>query len=146
MGQQLTVTYFSMRLSTATSMAMGLVARSGRLRKFGVCGLVSLMPRHTTKPSRPYVSFYSKMPLLRTQYAGRLQPAMVQVSQRRTPFYVRYASTDADRSIEPAPKAQSSDPPAAQAGDSGMIRKEGPSEGMTSHHPDWHTPVDHGTS
>ncbi|SLM36352.1 nadh-ubiquinone oxidoreductase 18 kda [Lasallia pustulata] len=69
------------------------------------------------------------MPLLRTQYAGRLQPAMVQVSQRRTPFYVRYASTDADRSIEPAPKAQSSDPPAAQAGDS-----------------DWHTPVDHGTS
>lgn len=71
---------------------------------------------------------------------------MMHVVQKRTPLCVRYATTDVDRSVEPAPKAQSSDPPAAAAGDSGMIRQEGSSEGMASHHPDWHAPVDHGTS
>lgn len=86
------------------------------------------------------------MLLLRTQYTGHLRPAIVQVAQRRTPLCVRYATTDADRSVEPAPKAEASDPPAAEAGDSGMIRQEGSSEGMVSHHPDWHAPVDFATS
>lgn len=86
------------------------------------------------------------MPLLRTQCTGRLRPAIVQVAQRRTPLCVRYATTDADRSVAPAPKADASDPPAAEAGDSGMIRQEGASEAMVSHQPDWDAPVDFATS
>lgn len=100
---------------------------------------------HSTNAVETYLPKV-KMPLLRTQYAGRLRPAIVLVGQRRSPLCVRYATTDVDRSVEPAPKAEASDPPAAEAGDSSMIRQEGSSEAMASHQPNWHAPVDHATS
>ncbi|KAL8709971.1 MAG: hypothetical protein Q9220_005422 [cf. Caloplaca sp. 1 TL-2023] len=49
-------------------------------------------------------------------------------------------STEAARSTGP------SDSPAPRAGDSAMIRQEGAQEAMVDHQPDFHAPVDHGTS
>ena len=75
-----------------------------------------------------------------------LPPAAL-VSRQNLPVHLRYASDKvADRSIQPAPKSDSSDAPAAAAGGSSMIREEDSSGGMVDHQPDYHAPVDHGTS
>ncbi|KAL8698339.1 MAG: hypothetical protein Q9224_001894 [Gallowayella concinna] len=65
-----------------------------------------------------------------------------------------YSSNDRSRREQPPPDisnegARVTDPsssPAPRSGDSAMIRQEGPQEGMVDHQPDFHAPVDHGTS
>ncbi|KAL8812696.1 MAG: hypothetical protein Q9200_000840 [Gallowayella weberi] len=52
----------------------------------------------------------------------------------------------ADVSNEGARATDSSDSPAPRSGDSAMIRQEGSREAMVDHQPDFHAPVDHGTS
>ncbi|MCJ1454299.1 NADH:ubiquinone oxidoreductase 21kD subunit [Mycoblastus sanguinarius] len=64
---------------------------------------------------------------------------------------MRWASQTAsgeyhDRSVQPAQMSSASDPPASTAGDSSMIRQEDVGQGMVDHQPDYHAPVDHGTS
>ncbi|KAL2039933.1 hypothetical protein N7G274_007336 [Stereocaulon virgatum] len=91
------------------------------------------------------------MPLLRPRLASRLLQANPARLQYIAPRGARWASKTsngkyADRSAQPAPKASSEDPPSAEPGDSGMIRQEDPAEGLVDHQPNYHAPIDHGTS
>ncbi|KAI9798040.1 MAG: NADH:ubiquinone oxidoreductase 21kD subunit [Candelina submexicana] len=66
---------------------------------------------------------------------------------RLSSIQVRYNSQLTDRSVQPSPKSQSTDAPAATPGDSAMISRQSPSEASVSHNqPDYGAPVDHGTS
>ncbi|KAI9821711.1 MAG: NADH:ubiquinone oxidoreductase 21kD subunit [Pycnora praestabilis] len=88
------------------------------------------------------------MSLIRTSLRWRnlslTKPTAAQISQT----HVRHNSKVADRSIQPEPKSDSSDSPAASPGDSSMIRQEGAEGAITStrNQPDYGAPVDHGTS
>ena len=89
----------------------------------------------------------SKMSVLRAQCAARLVPVMRARRVQGFPIPLRSASTNrADRSTEPDPKSEPSDAPAARPGESSMIRQEDSSQAMVDHRPDYHAPVDHGTS
>ncbi|KAI4205415.1 MAG: hypothetical protein LQ350_000458 [Teloschistes chrysophthalmus] len=65
-----------------------------------------------------------------------------------------YSSSDRSHSSQPSPDVSteatrvtgSSDPPAGKAGESEMIRQEGAEAAIIGHQPDFHAPVDHGTS
>ncbi|KAL9127350.1 MAG: hypothetical protein Q9217_003764 [Psora testacea] len=48
--------------------------------------------------------------------------------------------------VKPDPTSKATDSPAPAKGDSEMIRQEDPGEGMVNHQPDYHAPIDHGTS
>ena len=92
------------------------------------------------------------MSLLRPQLTSRFLQANAARYQHAAPLGARLASKTAtneyaDRSVEPAPKSSSKDSPAPTPSDSGMVREEGPMEGMVDHRqPDYHAPIDHGTS
>ena len=92
------------------------------------------------------------MYLLRPQLTTRLRQANVTRYRHAAPLGARLASKTAtneyaDRSVEPAPKSSSKDSPAPTPSDSGMVREEGPMEGMVDHQqPNYHAPIDHGTS
>ncbi|KAL8723555.1 MAG: hypothetical protein Q9225_000190 [Loekoesia sp. 1 TL-2023] len=65
-----------------------------------------------------------------------------------------YSSSDRSHRDQPSPSVSteatrttgSSDSPAPRAGDSAMIRQEGSEGALISHQPDFHAPIDHGTS
>ncbi len=91
------------------------------------------------------------MSLLRPLCGGRLVPSAVLARRQIGLSHARWASHSTsgeslESSLEPAPKAESSDSPAAAPGDSSMIRQEGSAEGMVDHQPDYRAPTDHGTS
>ena len=84
---------------------------------------------------------------VRPRTIGKLLSPAAPVGRRLQPSWVRYNSqVKADPAIQPPPKADSSEAPAAPAGDSSMIRQEDASEGTASHRSGFHAPVDHGTS
>ncbi|KAL1652145.1 ndufs4 NADH dehydrogenase Fe-S protein subunit [Diplodia intermedia] len=64
------------------------------------------------------------------------------VAQRTCAPARRFYSTD----IEPKPSTSSSDKPGVQAGDASVVSKEGPSEAMAKHNPDYNVTVDYRTS
>ncbi|MCJ1287733.1 NADH:ubiquinone oxidoreductase 21kD subunit [Xylographa opegraphella] len=88
------------------------------------------------------------MSLLRIQCAARLLSSVTTASRRVPVFQVRHESSKgtADRSIEPAPKPDSSDPPSQESGDSSMISQQDASQAMASHQPDYNAPQDFFTS
>lgn len=86
------------------------------------------------------------MSVLRAQCAARLLPTMIPIRGRLPPIYARHSSDTADRSVQPAPKSDPSEAPAAKPGDSAMIRQQGASAAMVDHSPNFRAPVDHGTS
>ena len=92
------------------------------------------------------------MSLLRPQLTSRLLQANAARCRHAAPLGARLASKTAtgeytDRSVEPAPKSSSKDSPEPATRESGMIREEGPMEGMVDHRqPNYHAPIDHGTS
>ena len=89
------------------------------------------------------------MSRIRIQCAARLfSPTNIApVRSRLSPIYVRHETTKtADRSAQPEPKTDSSDSPGPNSGDSAMISQEDSSQAMVNHQPDYHAPVDHGTS
>ncbi|MCJ1417763.1 NADH:ubiquinone oxidoreductase 21kD subunit [Xylographa parallela] len=88
------------------------------------------------------------MSLLRIQCAARLLPTVTTVSRRVPLLQIRHESSKdtADRSIQPAPKADSSDPPSQESGDSSMISQQDASRAMASHQPDYDAPQDFFTS
>ncbi|MCJ1385329.1 NADH:ubiquinone oxidoreductase 21kD subunit [Xylographa soralifera] len=88
------------------------------------------------------------MSLLRLQCAARLLPSVTTANRRVSLFQVRHKSSNgtADRSIQPAPKADSSDPPSQESGDSSMISQQDASQAMASHQPDYDAPQDFFTS
>ncbi|MCJ1239486.1 NADH:ubiquinone oxidoreductase 21kD subunit [Varicellaria rhodocarpa] len=86
------------------------------------------------------------MSISRVQWASRLIPSAVHTRSLVPIIRTRNQSTKADRSIQPAPKSASSDSPAPSPGDSAMIRQQDSAEGLVDHQPDYHAPVDHGTS
>lgn len=91
------------------------------------------------------------MSLLRPYYASRLLQTRLVTAQHIPPSHIRWASKTSsgeyqDRSAQPAPKSDASTSPAPTSGDSAMITQQGPGEGMVDHQPDYHAPVDHGTS
>ncbi len=95
--------------------------------------------------------YQSKMSLLRPQYASRLLQAGIATHQRLPPCHIRWASKTSggeyqDRSAQPAPKSDASTSPAPTSSDTSMINQQGPGEGMVDHQPDYHAPIDHGTS
>ncbi|KAL8640038.1 MAG: hypothetical protein Q9228_002996 [Teloschistes exilis] len=65
-----------------------------------------------------------------------------------------YSSSDRSHSSQPPPDVSaeatrvtgSADPPAGKSGESEMIRQEGAEAAIIGHQPDFHAPVDHGTS
>ncbi|KAI4108177.1 MAG: hypothetical protein L6R37_001217 [Teloschistes peruensis] len=65
-----------------------------------------------------------------------------------------YSLSDRSQSSQPSPDVSteairvtgSADPPAGKAGESEMIRQEGAEAAIIGHQPDFHAPVDHGTS
>lgn len=92
------------------------------------------------------------MSLLRPQLTSQLLQASAARCRHAAPLGARLASKTAtgeyaDRSVEPAPKSSSKDSPEPATRESGMIREEGPMEGMVDHRqPNYHAPIDHGTS
>lgn len=87
------------------------------------------------------------MSLLRPCSTARLTAFLIPVSQRFSLHQTRRKSQETShRSTESQPKSAPSDSPAAKSGDSSMIRQEDASEGIVHHQPDYHAPVDHGTS
>lgn len=94
----------------------------------------------------------ANMSLLRPQLTSRLLQANAARCRHAAPLGARLASKTAtgeyaDRSVEPAPKSSSEDSPAPATKETGMIREEGPMEGMVDHRqPNYHAPIDHGTS
>lgn len=117
--------------------------------------------RHFAKSFRhPRACYYLKlsttdpanMSLLRPQLTSRLLQANAARCRHAAPLGARVASKTAtgeyaDRSVEPAPKSSSKDSPEPATQESGMIRQEGPMEGMVDHRqPNYHAPIDHGTS
>jgi len=88
------------------------------------------------------------MSLLRTQCTARLLPLFATGNRRLPHLQVRHESSKGttDRSIQPSPKADSSDPPSQESGDSSMISQQDASQAMTSHQPDYHAPQDFFTS
>jgi len=84
---------------------------------------------------------------IRPKPIGKLLSPAVPVGNRIQPAWIRHNSqTTADPSVQPPPKADSSEAPAAPAGDSSMIRQEDASEGTVRHQPNFNGPIDHGTS
>lgn len=116
--------------------------------------LASRLVNHGTDDDQPkifHITQQGNMPLLRPQLASRLLQANAARHQQIAPRGARWASKMsseeyADRSAQPAPKASPEDPPTARSSDSGMIRQEDPTEGLVDHQPDYHAPIDHGTS
>lgn len=92
------------------------------------------------------------MSSLRFQSASRLLQPLKPQRTLVTPILTRFSSysssdrTYKDRSVQPSPKADPSDPPAQRGGDSAMIRQEDSKEALVEHQPDFRAPVDHGTS
>ncbi|MCJ1312584.1 hypothetical protein MMC25_006258 [Agyrium rufum] len=92
------------------------------------------------------------MSFLRRQCAARLLPLSLSTNYiaRFVPISsTRFESTKAASQINaaPPPKADRSDPPADPASATGaIIRQESPAEGTVDHQPNYHAPVDHGTS
>ncbi|MCJ1339848.1 NADH:ubiquinone oxidoreductase 21kD subunit [Bachmanniomyces sp. S44760] len=89
------------------------------------------------------------MSLLKSQCAARLVLYPRGPSVRIAHLYAR-----CERSVPVKPaaskesmrKTDPSDPPAAASGDSSMISQQDASEATVDHNPDYHAPVDHGTS
>ena len=100
---------------------------------------------HIPRISRNIMSLIR--PLCRRQVVASTLPTSRQIgiAQAR---WASYSSGDKshDPSLQPAPKADSSDAPSARAGDSSMIRQEDSAEAMVEHQPDFRAPTDHGTS
>ena len=57
-----------------------------------------------------------------------------------------YSSDKRAASKEPGPRSDPNTAPAPTMGDSEMVRSEGPESAITGHQPDFHAPIDHGTS
>ncbi|MCJ1360034.1 MAG: NADH:ubiquinone oxidoreductase 21kD subunit [Icmadophila ericetorum] len=85
------------------------------------------------------------MSLLRVQCAARLLPSLTHSARRIPPIHARSESHISSPAVQ-SPKLSSSDAPAPPPGDSGMIRQEGPSEGMADHQPNYGASVDYATS
>lgn len=88
------------------------------------------------------------MSFLTLPRTSRLLPSIVPASRPALRLHTRrYATSNtADRSKQPDPKVDPLDPPAQQPGASSMISQEDASQAMVSHQPNYHAPVDHGTS
>ncbi|KAI4251972.1 MAG: hypothetical protein L6R42_008162 [Xanthoria sp. 1 TBL-2021] len=79
-------------------------------------------------------------------------PAALRARQKAR--WQSYASNDGSRRDQPPPDIshegeRATDPsssPAPRSGDSSMIRQEGSEGALISHQPDFHAPIDHGTS
>ena len=83
---------------------------------------------------------------IRSQLANRLLPGAAYrpaISGR-----VRWASQTAtgEHPIQPSAKSDPKSPPAPPKGESEMISQEDAGEGLVDHRPDYHAPIDHGTS
>ncbi|KAL9104066.1 MAG: hypothetical protein Q9163_000963 [Psora crenata] len=90
------------------------------------------------------------MSFIRPQLASRLVRPSKLGHRHIAPNTIRRAQTVSGQyeagSIKSDPLAEASDPPAATKGDSAMIRKEDSKEAIVNHGPDYHAPIDHGTS
>lgn len=86
--------------------------------------------------------------LLRGYPVPRALPIRQQSRWQSTPSagQSHQAQPPPDLSEEATRTTGASDPPAPRTGDSGMIRQEGAEGALVRHHPDFHAPVDHGTS
>ena len=97
-----------------------------------------------TGPSHRYTN---KMSFIRPQLASRLLLTSGIPIQRTTPVgRMRWQSQKASEEDRPSAKTDATVPPAPAPGGSSMIREEDPAEGMVDHQPDYHAPIDHGTS
>ena len=95
----------------------------------------------------PRLQPLSRLPLtLRSslQYSFSFPTATTALQARR---WESYSSSDKRAaSKEPGPKSDPDTSPAPTMGDSEMVRSEGPEGAIIGHQPDFHAPVDHGTS
>ena len=87
------------------------------------------------------------MPRISPCVRGQLLYSLSSIKNRGPYNWPRYASQSShSQSAASEPKTDASDPPAPRAGDSLMIRQENSSEALVNHQPDYHAPIDHGTS
>lgn len=113
----------------------------------------SVVTEYPTSTIKSYPTSYNSenMPLLRPQLASRVLRPELPKCQHVIPGGARWASKTSggqyeDRTVQPAPKSDASTSPAPTPGDSAMIREEGPEAAIIGHQPDYHAPIDHGTS
>ena len=93
----------------------------------------------------------STMSLIRPQLRARLLPTPGNLYLQRTAGKPRWqgqtaASTHEHQSGPPTPNTSRSDPPGGPKGDSEMIRQEDAEAALIGHQPDYHAPIDHGTT
>ncbi|KAL9633642.1 MAG: hypothetical protein Q9164_004577 [Protoblastenia rupestris] len=90
------------------------------------------------------------MSFIRSQLVNRLLPSSGGVYRRATPSSMRWAQTVSGQyqssTVKPEATSEASDSPEPSKGDSEMIRQEDSKEGLVDHQPDYHAPIDHGTS
>ncbi|KAL9014362.1 MAG: hypothetical protein Q9173_000980 [Seirophora scorigena] len=97
--------------------------------------MASARPAHLNRLFRYSVN--ARLPLSRQQARWQSPTSAGQSQQAQPP---------PDTSNEASRTTGSVDSPAPTPGDSAMIRQEGAQEALVDHQPDFHAPVDHGTS
>ena len=90
------------------------------------------------------------MSFIRPQLVSRLLPSSGVTYRHATSIGTRWAQTASGQydanTVKPESTSDASDSPAPTKGSSEMVRQEDAKEGVVKHHPDYHAPIDHGTS